>query len=351
MYILVGCAIASLVVAAPAGATFPGKNGRIAFSSDRGNEQLASSIFTMNADGSGVTRVTNPGNSRPRWSADGTEVVFTSTRHGFANPEIYRMNSDGSGQVRLTDDPAFDTTPTWSPDGTTILFNSNLGGFLTSDIYAMDREGGAVAQVTQGASREDSPDWSPDGTEIAYESDSGDSDIFVMHPDGSSRQDLMANEPFSRNDRDPSWSPDGRRIAFATTIGFTTDIYVMDADGSDVTRLTESLGAAIEPAWSPDGTRIAYATTRHDPSPTECDPCNLEIYTMAADGSDQRRITFDPAADRAPSWQPRPGPARDDFKNAAQFCRAEGEFWGEQEFRRRYGGGANAHGKCVTRKS
>src|SRR5262245_17758581 len=98
-------------------AAFPGTNGLIAFGSNRdGNED----IYSMNADGSRVTRLTNnPAvDSYPSWSADGAQIVFNSDRDG--NYEIYKMNADGSGQIRLTNNSAIDANASWSPDGTKI---------------------------------------------------------------------------------------------------------------------------------------------------------------------------------------------------------------------------------------
>jgi hypothetical protein len=71
---------------------------------------------------------------------------------------------------------------------------------------------------------------------------------------------------------------------------------------------------------------------------------------MNADGSAQTRLTIDPAFDGFPDWQPLVGPNRADYKNAAKFCKAEGESLGAEAFMQKYGGGANAYGKCASRK-
>ncbi|HEY3256708.1 MAG TPA: hypothetical protein VGJ91_22280, partial [Polyangiaceae bacterium] len=105
--------------------------------------------------------------------------------------------------------------------------------------------------------------------------------------------------------------------------------------------------------WSPDGTKIAFTSWRDDPNPATCLPyCRFDIYVMNADGSGQTNITQTPTdREHYPTWQPLPGPQRGDYKNAAKFCKVERAFLGEQRFRQRYGTGpkgTNAYGKCVS---
>jgi WD40 repeat protein len=95
-----------------------------------------------------------------------------------------------------------------------------------------------------------------------------------------------------------------------------------------------------QPDWSPDGTKIAFRSAADG---------NLEIHVMNADGTTDARLTTNPASDSDPDWQRLAGPQRSDYKNAAKFCQAERDFLGEASFREKYGGGANAHGKCVGR--
>ncbi|HDR3890873.1 TPA: PD40 domain-containing protein, partial [Bacillus cereus] len=96
-------------------------------------------------------------------------------------------------------------------------------------------------------------------------------------------------------DRDPSWSPDGQKIAFTSFRDGNPEIYVMNTDGSNQTRITNSPGNNIDPSWSPDGQKIAFTSTRDG---------NGEIYVMNTDGSNQTNITNNPASDNEPSWSP-----------------------------------------------
>jgi TolB protein len=280
-----------LVAAGPGHAAFPGANGRIAFSSFRdGNFE----IYTVNADGTDPTRVTNetPFDGGPAWSADGTKIVFASV---FG---IQVMNADGSGRFGVTTNP-FDSDPTWSPDGTKIAFTSDDPE--SAEIHVVNVDGSGELNVTNNPADDFGPAWSPDGTKIAFTRLSIDGpqvhyDIYAMNPDGSGQTDLSMAEGFVR---EPDWSPDGTKIAFA---GF--GIEVMNADGSGQTRLMSSdAGVPSSPAWSPDGGEIAF-TRAEDLFGSD------ELSVMNADGSELRRLTTSPGFDGDPSWQPIPVPGR-----------------------------------------
>jgi len=147
--------------------------------------------------------------------------------------------------------------------------------------------------TTDGNSGE--PVWSPDGRKIAYSYLTGDYDIRVMRADGTRQRSLTSDG----SSQSPTWSPDGTRIAFAGYRG--TDfrdlaIYVMNADGSDVKRLTRGTRAYyMQPAWSPDGGEIAFAC---------CRTGDAEIYVMNSDGTNVRRLTREPRDDDQPAWSP-----------------------------------------------
>src|SRR6266581_3526303 len=102
-----------------------GLHGAIIFHSDRAG---TFDIFVMNADGSGVTQLTNTTGQDfdPFWSPDGRRIAFVSNRNG--NDDVFIMNADGSGVVQLTDNPAVDDPTAWSPDGKQILFRSDRDG-------------------------------------------------------------------------------------------------------------------------------------------------------------------------------------------------------------------------------
>jgi Tol biopolymer transport system component len=147
----------------------------------------------------------------------------------------------------------------------------------------------------------DQPAWSPDGTQIAFASMRGnlsDHNIFVMNADGSDETNLTNDQ--GNRAWEPSWSPDGSKIAFSYSAGGPEQIYSMDADGTDLVQLTDT-GAGTDndqPAWSPDGTRIAFASQRG----------NLtyhNVFVMDADGTSQTNLINDRSdQSQEPAWSP-----------------------------------------------
>ena len=257
--------------------------GRIAFTSNReGNHE----IYVMNADGSDVTRLTDtPANEGfPTWSPDGQRIAFQSRRG------IYVMDADGSNVTHLT---TAGGTPAWSPDGRRIAFQRD------NEIHVMNADGTGVTNLGTNVGTASPPAWSPDGRRIAFESHrNGTWGIYVIDADGSNVAHLAA----SGGDGTPAWSPDGRRIAFTSQRDGVGEIYVMNADGSNAMRLTNFQGFVNfsytnnESTWSPDGRRIAFRSNR--------DNRNREIYVMDADGSNVTRLTDDSARDESPAWSP-----------------------------------------------
>jgi dipeptidyl aminopeptidase/acylaminoacyl peptidase len=259
-------------------------SGKIAFFSrrDGGNEKT----YVMNADGTGVTRLTNNEKTdwAPDWSPDGNKIVFTSARD--VNDQIYAMNSDGSDQVRLTNNDADDKWPAWSPDGNKIAFTSSRDG--NSEIYVMNSDGSNIVRLTNNFAEDLWPTWSPNNTRIAFESDrDGNSEIYVMNSDGSSQVRLTNSDAA---DSQPAWSPDGSKIAFISSID-NTQIYVMNPDGSSTIRLTNINDTNAGPAWSPDSSWIAFSSSSDS---------SHGIYVMSSDGSSITSITTDD--DGHPAW-------------------------------------------------
>ena len=275
----------------------------------------------------------------PAWSRDGRTIVFVSWRDG--NGEVYAMDADGSSPRNLTQDPAKDVHPAWSPDGRSIAFVSSRDG--NSEIYVMNADGSRKRNLTRDRASDDSPTWSPDGRRIAFLRGRGfRGQLYVVNADGSGLRNLTPNQrprytygqlvwaPDGRTiyfgrylvSTDGSgarklpyipwtavWSPDGRQIAFVGNKlrnpppgggprKANSDIYVMNADGSGIRRLTHKRTYDGEPAWSPDGRKIAFQSKRRVGGNSG------EIYVMNADGSGKRNLTRNPAQDGSPSWSP-----------------------------------------------
>ncbi|MBV8857427.1 MAG: PD40 domain-containing protein, partial [Acidobacteria bacterium] len=252
--------------------------------------------------------------------AGGTKLVFSSDRDG--HTQIYTMNADGSGQARLTNNGANDDGPRFSPDGTKIVFRSDRDDPSTGagDIYVMNADGTNQQRLTTDANDDSAPSWSSDGSRIVFQSLRNGQfyQVYVMNADGSNQINLSNS---TGSDREPSWSPDGAKIAFASErdrAGYAS-VYVMNADGTNQQRLTFGAGSVADeqPAWSRDGGRIAYVSTRDSEveSWQEADEAggviyrtavrtNKEIYLMNADGTGQTRLTNDPGNDDSPYWSP-----------------------------------------------
>jgi len=273
----------------------PTIGGRIAFASLRGNWD----IYVMNADGSGLIRVTNHqgGDWHPSWSPDGQYIAFEANRKG--NYEIYITRTDGSEEINLTNNPASDQEPDWSPDGEQIAFASDREETNPDDcypncnfeIYVMTARGGGVTRLTEHPASDIAPSWSPDSSRIAFESDrSGNWDIYVMNADGSGIVNITRNSAF---DGAPSWSSDGKRIAFQSDRNGNSEIYVMDANGGNVICLTNHPASDWYPSWSPDGMHIAFESNRNG---------NPDIWIMNGDGTGAFRVADLSAYDSQPSW-------------------------------------------------
>jgi Tol biopolymer transport system component len=340
------CLGALVVVQAPADAAFPGDNGKIAYADYHGNFD----IYGTNPDGvTGQAQLTsNPADDyEPAWSPDGRKIAFTSFRDG--NSEIYVMNADGSGQTRLTNNSADDREPNWTPDGR-ISFTSGRDG--SSEIYVMNTDGNNQTRITNNPASDSQPAWSPDGAKIAFVSDrgaGGTEAIYTMNSDGTGVTELTSPRSGGGFYEAPDWSPDGEKIVFGTgNICYCADavfaITTMNRDGTgeQVLRSDYSGFRFPElPAWSPDGTLIAYDDA--------VDAGNLYVFPSDGGCCDSTVAPPNgPGFPRGADWQPLPGPQRSNYKNASQFCKAEREFFGDAAFRQRYGGGANAYGKCVS---
>jgi Tol biopolymer transport system component len=256
----------------------------------------------------GALAVATAGTSTPARSTAAAAITYDSrivdtykigkrTYTRYRNNEILSTTAAGATPKRLTRHPATDASATWSPTGAQIAFESNRHGdwnsYNDSDIYVMNANGTKVHELTFSNAFDGDPAWGRSG-KIAFESlRAGKGDVWTISPNGTGEKNLTANS--TAFDGDPSWSPDGTKIVFTSERDGDREVYVMNADGSNQTRLTTSPGFDENPSWSPDGSEIAFDTNRDG---------NLEIYAMNADGSNPHRVTNHPAIDAIPSYLP-----------------------------------------------
>ena len=227
------------------------------------------------------------------WSPDGKKFLFTRIHKGKMG--LWTMNVDGSELKALLPKevmPHFDGH--WSPDSKKIIFVydklQGTDGKLQIDV--MNADGTEQKNLIAHKAFEEAPRWSPDGKAIIWAGTrEKNQEIFVADADGKNIKRLTNGPPSNS----PSWSPDGKHIAFTSGRTGNLDIFVMKADGSDVRRLTTNPTMDYWPVWSPDGKRIAFTSNRDG---------NYEIYVMKADGSEQRNLTKHPSTDNFAAWSP-----------------------------------------------
>jgi TolB protein len=296
-------AAASLAILEPAIATYPGVAGRIAFAAyvpTLGHEQ----IFTVEPDGTDRTMLThsrNADNVNPAWSADGTQIVF---ERSFAHSaDVFAINADGTGVHRVTDF-RFSGAPFFSPDGKTVVFGHDDPTTFQSGIWIANVDGTGDPQLVVIDAHRSAvlafPQFSPDGTKITFTryGRGGRSAIFTVNVDGS---DILRLTDWDLGAAAGSYRPDGSLLAFnsysESVLGHSGNIYTVRPDGTELTQLTHNHDGgttnAFGPSWSPDGTQIGFAQAD-------------DVYVMEPDGSKITQVTSGPLTDHNTDWGSHP---------------------------------------------
>jgi Tol biopolymer transport system component len=296
----------------PAHATFPGQNGKIVFTA---NPTGTWQMYTINADGTGMTRITNlPPTTNELWvpsfSPDGKKIAFCHDMTGA--PEIYTINADGSGLTQMTFDNLFDCAPRWSPDGTRIAFARLDPSSLQTVIGTMPADGtGSITDLTSKIWSAFWPTYTPDGSQITFVSTQAGfiSVVWIMNSDGKHQRRLTQAtlEGFPAD-----VSPDGEHILVVnheSTPITPNQIFRMNLNGTDLDRLTNPGKGHVDlpGTYSPDGTKIVFPSDRLSGNQS------LDLFVMNADGSGIHRIasglTVGGCPDGncvTPSWGPKP---------------------------------------------
>ncbi|MEJ7893689.1 MAG: Calx-beta domain-containing protein, partial [Solirubrobacteraceae bacterium] len=258
---------------------FSANGSKIVFSStERVPSGSSANVYTMNADGSGATRLTTTygvanKNINAAFDRNGRRIVFASSRDSraeFPPFEIYIMDANGTNQTRLTTTTASELSPAFSPDGTKIAFQR---GISQPALYTMKPDGSGEALLAANAGQ---PSFSPDGSKIAF---TRDGEIHTMNADGSGQSTNRTNNVAS--DQRPVFSPDGLQIAFERLSAASSyDIYTVGANGTGQDAMNRSFLTGANPDWGPK------AATAPAPS--------YEL-TVSRSGSGQGTVTSSPA--------------------------------------------------------
>jgi len=272
--------------ALPAHATFPGKNGRIAF-------VLGPDVYTMNPDGSDVKQLTNlgPDNSSAfweSWSPDGKQIAFTEFRPPDYEGQIWVMNADGSNQHVLLAESDFENErPRFTPDSKSLIFSRCPAAVQTCALYEIDVTGGAARPLTnfELGVLDLSPAYSSQGT-LVYNAVFRRGIICGLYVPDSRNSELRRLTPTGLSARFPDWSPDGKTLVFSTHCANpqNEEIWVVNVEGNGLRRLTNNGNDYfagphdVYPSWSPQGDAIVFERDAPDFS-------SSAIFIMKRDGS------------------------------------------------------------------
>jgi TolB protein len=261
---------------------------KMAFASTRSGVK---ELYLMDYDGAGPTAVTanKSINMSPNWSPDSRSLAFTSYMNGY--PFLYRIFPFERRPVQLLAGYAgINSSPAWSPDGRTLALTLSKDG--NPEIYLLTVATGAFRRLTTHAAIDTEPTWSPTGRELAFVSDrSGPAQVFVMDAEGTNVRRVTS----SGFNTQPRWSPKGDTIAFTSRQG-NHDIWAISPDGSNRRRLTAGPGDNESASWSPNGRHLVFQSSRLG---------GTQLFTMLADGSEQQVLTGGPGQASSPAWSPR----------------------------------------------
>ena len=309
--------LALLTSASPAAAGVGGRHDLIVFS--RSGEKTAQDIWKMRGDGRGAKRLTHGSRHEvsPVISPDGHWIAFVR-QHPFGEAStLWLMRRDGTDKRRFATNVYPAGQLDWSPMSEEIVYVGSVGGPET-DLYAVDVSDSTTRRITTTPSLwEREPDWSPNGTQIAYAAMppggynvQSTFDVYSIDADGSEPVQLTDHE---RNDDRPSWSPDSESIVFRSSRDdgcegceddHTTNLYIMDADGSDEIRVSNvNSSTTLGAEWSPDGERLYFGVGYSIDGYSGPDG-DSDVYSVARDGNDLRKLTIGSHEEHNPVLSP-----------------------------------------------
>jgi Tol biopolymer transport system component len=307
------------VLAASAAATPPGHNGLIGWQQE--SRTTPPHLWVANPDGSAARQVfanaPSEGEFEVTLSPTDPNVVFFSAFFGGPfSEDIYSGNLATGAVTQVTAANSADIAPTVSPDGTKLAYfgvrrprNINRDAPPPPErIRVANLDGSGDRALTPSKQRSVDPDWSPDGTRIVYtqarlvgrRQQRAQNRLVVMNADGSARRPITAFG--GPNEVNPKWMPDGQTIVFEQLRRRDADILALSPNGGVARRILATEAWETNPVPSPDGTRFVFTSDRDRRGPRRLGR-GFEVYTMALDGSDIRRLTNNRRPDMWPDWQ------------------------------------------------
>lgn len=283
-------------------ATPLGGEGRIFFASDRSG---IPQIWSMAGNGEDLKPITNlvDGACQPDWSPVSQRLVFVSPcsdkKDTYPGSSLYLIQADGTGLTPLVTLPGGDFDPAWSPDGSQIAFTSMRDG--KNQIYLYTLADHTATRLSRPVNTERRPAWSADGTSLAYESlRSGQPQVWTI--------DLTAPDPsatakeFSKPEGGyaymPAWSPDNSMIVYSQGSSPAKYILVARQVGNSLAnafKLSEKIVSVENVRFSPDGWWLVFSLTIDG---------NTDLYRMQRNGGELTRLTEDSNRDFHPVWKP-----------------------------------------------
>ena len=270
-------------------------DSRVAFVSETGpKDARLKRIGIMDYDGANVKYLTDDSALvlKPRFSPDGSKILYTSYATGFPQAMVLDVNTLSSRALSAAQQGTMSFSPRFSPDGRWIVYSLEKNG--NTDIYQMDAASGAQRPLTNAPSIETSPSYSPDGSQIVFESDrSGTPQLYIMGANGGEPRRISFGEGRYGT---PVWSPRGDMIAFTRQVGAKFHIGVMRTDGSEEKMLTESF-LDEGPTWAPNGRVVMF--TRVTPGGNG----EPRLHSVDITGRNMRPVKVNGAASD-PDWGP-----------------------------------------------
>jgi len=252
----------------------------------------------------------------PDWSPDGADLAYVSFKSEW--PDCFIQNIATGKVFTLAKFMGTNTTPRWYPDGQNLALSLSAPG--NQEIYRIPRAGGKPVRLTHtnDDSIDEAPDISPDGNQIAFTSDrNGKPQIYVMDANGANIRRISYVDGGQRKCDTPQWSPvpiDNKkqnkkdyRIAFTGFFdSLQSDVFSVWQDGSDLQMISEHVGENLNASWSPNGKYIAYASNRlgkYDIFITPSEPGRL-IF-IGDKGMRNYRVTYLGGDNLSPAWSPK----------------------------------------------